>query len=96
MMGFEEAYEYSILVRICSDPILDIKLPTLPGLVLMKLISWEEKYPERKLDADDILFIMNNYNRADVENRLYEDEIIDLLKESEFNIRKAGIQPSRQ
>src|SRR4030067_2143630 len=35
MVGFKEAYEYSITVRLSADPALDIKLPTLPGLALM-------------------------------------------------------------
>jgi predicted nucleotidyltransferase len=48
MVGFEEAYEYSITFRLSSDPELDIKLASLPGLAIMKLISWNEKYPNRK------------------------------------------------
>lgn len=49
MVGFKEAYEYSVLVRLSTDPELDIKLPTLPGLAIMKIISWREKYPGRKM-----------------------------------------------
>jgi predicted nucleotidyltransferase len=30
----------------------------------MKLISWKEKYPTRKRDAEDFLFIMNKYDEA--------------------------------
>lgn len=33
MTGFKEAYEYSVTVRLSKDPELDIKLPTLPGLL---------------------------------------------------------------
>ena len=51
MVGFKEAFENSITVRLNSDPELDIKVPTLPGLAVMKLISWKEKYPERAKDA---------------------------------------------
>ena len=28
----------------------------------MKLISWDEKYPDRKKDAEDLLFIMEIMN----------------------------------
>jgi len=28
----------------------------------MKLISWNEKYPDRTKDAEDQLFIMENYD----------------------------------
>jgi len=91
VLGFEEAYEYSIVVRLDNDPVLDIHLPTLPGLVIMKLISWDEKYPERRKDAEDILFIMDNYERAGIRDRLYESEQ-PLLEDSEFDLKVAGIR----
>lgn len=91
MLGFEEAYKYSITVRLSSKPELDIKLPTLPGLALMKIISWKEKYPERKTDAEDLLFIMNNYEVAGNEERLY-GQALSLLEEEGFDNRLAGIR----
>jgi predicted nucleotidyltransferase len=89
MMGFEEAYEYSITARLSSDPELDIKLASLPGLAIMKLISWEEKYPNRKRDAEDLLFIMNKYEEAGNSERLYEEEL-SLLQEENFDTKLAG------
>jgi len=91
MLGFREAYEYSITIRLSTDPDLDIKLPTLPGLVLMKIISWHEKYPERKKDADDLLLIMQKYEEVGNFDRLYDEEQ-DLLKEENFDLRLAGIR----
>ena len=89
--GFEEAFQNSIIVRLNSDPELDIKIPTLPGLAVMKLISWKEKYPERSKDADDLLFIMQEYERAGIFNRLYENEQA-LLTEENFDNQLAGIR----
>jgi predicted nucleotidyltransferase len=91
MLGFKEAYEYSITVRLSSDPELDIKLPTLPGLALMKVIPWKEKYPERKRDAEDLLLIMQKYEFAGNFDRLYAEEQ-DLLQEEIFDTRLAGIR----
>lgn len=91
MVGFEEAYEYSIAVRLSSDPLLDVKLPTLPGLAIMKLISWKDKYPERKKDAGDLLLIMNKYEEAGNSERLYEEEL-PLLQEEDFDARMAGVR----
>ncbi|MBN2686998.1 MAG: nucleotidyl transferase AbiEii/AbiGii toxin family protein [Deltaproteobacteria bacterium] len=34
MTGFQEAYQCSVTVRLHSDPELDVKIPTLPGLAL--------------------------------------------------------------
>jgi len=91
MVGFKEAFEYSITVRLSSDPVLDIKLSTLPGLAIMKLISWKDKYPERKRDAGDLLLIMSEYEEAGNSERLYGEEL-PLLQEEDFDARMAGIR----
>src|SRR3990172_700430 len=90
LLGFEEAYRSSIIIRLRSNPELDIKLPTLPGLALMKIISWGDN-TERQKDAKDLLFIMTNYAQAGNEERLYEKEV-SLLEEEGFDIRLAGIR----
>src|SRR4030043_2035959 len=89
MVGFEEAYEYSITFRLSSDPELDIKLASLPGLAVMKIISWKEKYPNRKRDAEDLLLIMNKYEEAGNSERLYEEDL-PLLQEEGFDTTLAG------
>lgn len=91
MMGFREAYQFSVTVRISAEPEMDIKLPTLAGLALMKLISWDEKYPERKKDAEDLLLIMQKYEEAGNFERLYDNEQ-GLLQEENFDTRLAGIR----
>ncbi len=75
-LGFEEAYQHAITVRVSKAPELDIKIPTIPGLAIMKLISWNENYPERKKDAEDLLFIMENYEYAGIDNRLYAPSFV--------------------
>ena len=89
MAGFEEAYEHSITVRLSSGPDLDIKLATLPGLAIMKLISWKEKYPDRKRDAEDLLLIMSRYEEAGNSDRLYGEDL-PLLQEEGFDATLAG------
>jgi len=89
MVGFEEAYEHSITIRVSSGPNLDIKLASLPGLAIMKLISWKEKYPNRKRDAEDLLLIMNKYEEAGNSERLYGEDL-PLLQEEGFDTKLAG------
>jgi predicted nucleotidyltransferase len=91
VIGFKEAYENSITVRLSGNPILDIKLPTLAGLALMKLVSWKEKYPERSKDAEDLLVIMNSYEAVGNFDRLYEIEQ-ELLQEEKFDVGLASIR----
>jgi predicted nucleotidyltransferase len=91
MVGFKEAYQYSITARLSSDPEMDIKLASLPGLAIMKLISWREQYPNRKRDADDLLLIMNKYEEAGNSERLYEEDL-PLLQEEGFDTKLSGIR----
>jgi len=91
IIGFKEAYECSITVRLSIDPEIDIKVSSLPGLAIMKIVSWKEKYPERSRDAQDLLFIMQKYWEAGNFDRLYEVEQ-SLLTEEEFDVQSAGIR----
>ena len=91
IVGFKEVYKCSITVRLSSDPALDIKVPNLPGLALMKIISWKDGYPDRKKDAEDLLLIMHKYEQAGNFDRLYDEEQ-ELLQEEDFDTRLAGIR----
>jgi len=91
IMGFQEAYEYGVVVRLSDEPPLEVKVPTIPGMALMKLISWNDRYPQRSKDAEDLLFLMNNYADAGNVDRLFDDEP-DLLKQEGFDQTLAGIR----
>ncbi|MBU4120728.1 MAG: nucleotidyl transferase AbiEii/AbiGii toxin family protein [Proteobacteria bacterium] len=91
VVGFDEAYESSITARLNSDPELDIRLPTLPSLALLKVISWADRYPERSKDAEDLVLIMQQYDQAGNLERLYDRER-NLLAEEAFDTRLAGIR----
>jgi len=90
VMGFQEAYDSSISIMLCEAPELSIKIPTLPGLALLKIISWNERFPERGKDALDLLFIMDNYSETGIENRLYQEE--SLLNDEKFDLKNASIR----
>lgn len=90
IVGFKEAYDSSIEVKLNKTPELLIKIPTLPGLSLLKIISWNEKFPERSKDAEDLLFILNNYEHTGVSEYLYNDE--NLLIKENFNLKNAAIR----
>ncbi len=57
----------------------------------MKLISWNEKYPDRTKDAEDLLFIMENYVDVIDQNILYVKEAT-LLEEEDFDNQIACIR----
>jgi len=88
-LGFEESYRHSITVRLRSDPILDVQFSSLSGLALMKIISWHDRYPERKRDAKDLMLLMRNYLDTGNEERLYNEEA-DLLEKKDFDYLRAS------
>ena len=90
VMGFNEAYNYSTLARLQDSPNLEIKVPTLPGLAILKLFAWKDNYPNRSKDAEDLLFIMKNYEMAGIFEELYSSEL-QLLESEDFDNQVAGI-----
>lgn len=90
-LGFKEALDDSILVRLSSDPPLKIEFASLCGIAALKIISWNEKYPERAKDAKDLDYILKNYVYAGNEDRLYKKEV-DLLEVDDFDYEHAGAQ----
>ena len=88
VVGFEECYLDSEIVRIQTDPTLEIKVTSTRGLVLMKLISWKDGYPSRSRDALDISYIIKNYIEAGNMDRL-QSEHADLITE-QFDFELTG------
>lgn len=46
VMGFTEAFENAVTVRISEVPNLEIKVASPAGMLILKLISWIERAPE--------------------------------------------------
>ena len=90
VMGFNEVYNYSTLVRLQNNPTMEVKIPTLPGLAILKLFAWRDNFPNRSKDAEDLLFIMKNYENAGISDKLYKSEL-QLLESEDFDNQIAGI-----
>jgi predicted nucleotidyltransferase len=86
MLGFREAYDNSIEVRI--DDFV-VKVASLAGLALMKIVAWNDRRFER--DAQDLDLIMRHYLDAGNQERIYSDQgdCVDLLNEG-FDYKKAS------
>lgn len=88
-LGFEESFNDSILVRLRSDPPLDVRFASLVGQAILKLISWNDNYPNRAKDAQDLLLIMLKYLDSGNQERLYGEET-DLL-EQDYELASARL-----
>lgn len=84
-VGFEEAFDSSILIRVRAKPELHVRICTPAALGIMKLVAWNDgKYEERTKHARDLLFLMKEYINAGNDLRLYEEEK-DLMESKEFD-----------
>lgn len=77
VVGFNEVYNFTECLKLSEDPELEINVASLPGIVILKLFSWDEKYPLRKHDASDIGIIIKNYIDAGNQDRFYESDLLE-------------------
>ncbi len=89
VIGFEETFRHAQIARLRSKPNLEVKLVTLAGLAVMKIFSWNDKYPEREKDATDLFLIIRNYTDAGNFERI-PDEMPDLLDSDDFDYIGTG------
>jgi len=89
IIGFEEAFANSQTLRLRDDPIIEIKVVTLAGLAVMKIVSWNDGYSNRRKDASDLALIMGNYTDAGNAERIF-NEHSDLLDSEDFDYVNAG------
>jgi predicted nucleotidyltransferase len=79
IIGFEESYNNSEQVIINHNPETIIRFASLDGLVVLKLLAWNDKYPGRRKDAQDLYYIISKYISAGNLDRLY-NENSDLIE----------------
>lgn len=90
VLVFQSVLDSSIEICVQNSPPLIIKLPSIPGLLALKLISWYHAYPNRSKDAKDIKFILNNYEFTIDDEELFSHE--DILKKEKFDTKYAAIR----
>lgn len=73
VLGFNAAEDGSLKVSV--DKELEIKVASLSGIFLLKIVAWKDRHLRSNKDADDIGFILNNYLEIHRESSLehYEE-----------------------
>lgn len=59
VLGFDAAEEASLKVNV--DQEIEIKVASLSGIFLLKIMAWKDRNHNSNKDADDIGFILENY-----------------------------------
>ncbi len=82
--GFQECYQHAVFVKLSSNPELIVKVVSLAGLALLKLISWDDNPERRSKDAPDLFLIIRHYLDAGNLDRLF-DEGTDIIEEDNYD-----------
>jgi predicted nucleotidyltransferase len=85
--GFEEALESAVRMRIANG--LVARVASIPGLAVMKVVSWQDRRHENNKDATDLHRLLATYADAGNLNRIYSEEL-DLLEGVGFDVELAG------
>ena len=85
--GFEEALESSVQMRIEDD--LVVRVASIPGLAVLKLIAWQDRRHESNKNAADLHRLLVDYADAGNPDRIYDEEL-PLLEAAGYDLELAG------
>lgn len=86
VLGYSEAFGAAVQIQIGDGS--PVRVASLPGLVILKLVAWSEDPHRRKQDPIDVGAVMMNY--SDVADDLLFTEHADLLEDPSFDVSVAG------
>lgn len=84
--GFPEMADSTISIEI--DKEFSIKIASLPGLFILKLVAWRDRHLFGSKDAYDMALLLTNYLNINIERAV--DEHYDLYEMEEFDPVIAG------
>jgi predicted nucleotidyltransferase len=87
--GFEDAWAAALQIEIEQD--LVVRVASIPGLTVLKLIASADRGSVNNKDAADLHRFFTSYADAASVDRLYEEEA-DLLEATAFDLELAGAQ----
>jgi predicted nucleotidyltransferase len=91
-VGFDEAYKDTLTVRLADD--IEIRICSLAGLALMKLIAWNDRRFQYRKDAEDLCLLMLSYLDAGNQERVIGEgaEYADLLDDNfDYNLASGRV-----
>tara|TARA_R110002167_G_scaffold171392_2_gene369390 strand:- start:277 stop:1149 length:873 start_codon:yes stop_codon:yes gene_type:complete len=87
VMGFNEAFYNALVVTIADNPLLEIKIASPAGMLILKLVSWLERdHNIRVKDARDIYYLSKHYSKIpEIYDALYDDGFMESQDFDEHN-----------
>ena len=87
VVGYGEVLAAAVSVEIAEG--VNIRVASLPGLAILKLVAWSDRGASNSKDAQDLYHLMANYAQAGNIDRLYGDEF-PMLEAAEHDPDIAG------
>jgi len=82
VVGFQEAYDSALTIVLQET---QLKVASLPGIVMLKLMAWDERGEENSKDATDFYSVLSRYGQIH-DGRLWEDYVPG--EELDYDIEK--------
>lgn len=92
VLGFNEAFNFSIPARIRTNPNLDVPLASPAGLAMLKIISWNDEKYNRLKDAQDLFLLIRNHIDIGNEDRFYKEIDTFQFDNEDFDYELASSQ----
>lgn len=86
VLGLREAFDAAQVARLPGD--VHVRVPTVAGLTLLKLVAWSDRHLLHRRDAVDLDEIIGWYGERPFLDALYDD--VDLLTRYDFDIEQAA------
>lgn len=84
--GFQHAYAASYRVRLTDSVTSRVVSP--PGLVLLKLVAWQDRHLENDRDAEDLAYLLRQYHHL-VAEALYGPHL-DVMEQVDYDVELGG------
>jgi predicted nucleotidyltransferase len=85
--GYGEAFASAVLVEV--EPGFVLRVASLAGLAILKLIAWSDRGTGDSRDAIDLATLLRHYGAAGNEDRLYGTDL-EVLNAANYNFDLAG------
>ena len=84
--GFDEAHACAMQITVRDDPDLNVPIASPQGLMLLKLIAWNDRAPDlRQKDATDIAYLLETYQNVEgVLEQTYD--VVGLMDRCDWDI----------
>ncbi len=89
--GFQDALDSAQFCRVMDNPSKKIRVASIPGIAVLKLLAWAEQHPDSSEDAIDFRFVLENYDAGQIDRLFSKEENLTEVVNSEYEMAVAQL-----